>query len=111
MTIDSFVNNDLDLAAKIEPLEDLIDSLCTELKLHHVQRLKNGMCSFNTGFVFNDIMNDYERIADHCSNIAAAMIALESNSFDRHEYLESIKTLKSETYAKYFDEYAGKYIL
>lgn len=111
MATDAFINNDLQLSAKIEPLEELIDNLCGELKLNHVERLKNGECSFNTGFVFNDILNDYERIADHCSNIAVAMIALESDSFDRHQYLDSIKQLKSDTYAKYFDEYSRKYIL
>lgn len=111
MAIDAFINNDLVLAEKIEPLEELIDNLTGELKLHHVQRMKNGICSLNTGFVFNDLINDYERIADHCSNIAVAMIALEADSFDTHEYLESVKQLKSETYAKYFDLYSKKYVL
>ena len=111
MAIDAFLNNDLQLAEKIEPLEELIDNLCDELKLHHVQRLKNGVCSLNSSFVFNDIMNSYERIADHCSNIAVAMIALESDSFDTHEYLDSIKRLKSETYAKYFESYSRKYMI
>jgi phosphate:Na+ symporter len=101
----------LELAAKIEPLEELIDNLCGELKLHHVKRLKNGKCSLNTGFVFHDILNNYERIADHCSNIAVAMIALESDSFDPHEYLDSVKRLKSETYDMYFKEFSRKYII
>lgn len=109
--IEAFINNDLQLSSKVEPLEELIDNLCGELKLHHVERLKTGVCSFNTGFVFNDILNDYERIADHCSNIAVTMIALESDSFDTHKYLDSIKRLKSETYAKYFDEYSRKYVI
>lgn len=111
MAIDAFINNDLQLAERIEPLEELIDSLCDELKLHHVQRLKNGSCSLNSGFVFNDILNNYERIADHCSNIAVAMIALESDNFDAHEYLDSVKRLKSETYAKYFEAYSKKYVI
>jgi len=111
MAIDAFINNDLQLAEKIEPLEELIDNLCGELKLHHVKRLKNGLCSLNSGFVFNDILNDYERVADHCSNIAVAMIALESDSFDTHEYLDSVKRLKSETYAKYFEKYSKKYLI
>ena len=111
IAIDAFVNNDLQLAEKVEPLEELIDNLCGELKLHHVQRLKNGVCSFNSGFVLNDILNDYERIADHCSNIAVSMIALESDSFDTHKYIDSMKQLKSETYAKYFDEYSRKYVI
>lgn len=111
MAINAFINNDLRLAERIEPLEELIDYLCGELKLHHVQRLKNGTCSLNSGFVFNDILNNYERIADHCSNIAVAMIALESDSFDAHEYLDSLKRLKSETYEKYFEEYSRKYMI
>jgi len=111
MAVDAFVNNDLHLAEKIEPLEELIDNLCGELKLHHVKRLKNGLCSLSSGFVFNDILNDYERTADHCSNIAVAMIALESDSFDTHEYLDSVKRLKSETYEKYFEAYSKKYMI
>ncbi len=101
----------MQLAEQIEPLEELVDNLCGELKLHHVQRLKNGICSLNSGFVFNDILNNFERIADHCSNIAVAMIALESDSFDAHEYLDSVKRLKSETYAKYFEVYSKKYVI
>jgi phosphate:Na+ symporter len=111
MAIDAFLKNDLQLSAKVEPLEELIDNLCGELKLHHVQRLKNNICSLNTGFVFNDILNNYERIADHCSNIAVAMIALESDTFDTHEYLDSVKRLKNETYAKYFESYSKKYMI
>jgi phosphate:Na+ symporter len=108
---DAFFNNDLQLAEKIEPLEELIDNLCGELKLHHVQRLKNSVCSPLSRFVFNDILNDYERIADHCSNIAVAMISLESESFDTHKYLDSVKQLKSDTYAKYFEAYSRKYVI
>jgi len=108
---DAFLNNDLELAEKVEPLEELIDNLCGELKLHHVQRLKSGICSILSGFVFNDILNDYERIADHCSNIAVTMIALESDSFDTHAYLDSVKRLKNETYAKYFEDYSRKYAI
>lgn len=111
MAIDAFLNVDLQLSEKVEPLEELIDDLCGELKLHHVQRLKNSLCSLNSSFVFNDILNNYERIADHCSNIAVAMIAIESDSFDTHEYLDSVKRLKSETYAKYFEAYSQKYII
>ena len=111
MATDSFLNNDLELAAKIEPLEELIDNLCGELKLHHVQRLKSSICSISSSFVFNDILNDYERIADHCSNIAVAMIALESDSFDVHAYLDSVKRLETETYAKYFETFSRKYVI
>lgn len=109
--VEAFLNNDLQMAERVEPLEELIDNISGELKLHHVQRLRNGQCSLNYGFVFNDIVNECERTADHCSNIALAMIALESETFDTHEYVDSVKKLKSETYAKYFEEYSKKYLI
>ena len=107
--IRSFVNNDLQLAARVEPLEELIDNLCDEMKLHHVDRLQKGLCTLGQGFVFNDLLTNYERVADHCSNIAVAMIELESDSFDTHEYLNSLKELKSDMYERYYEEYRRIY--
>ena len=111
VTIRAFVNNDLQLAARVEPLEELIDNLCDEMKLHHVDRLQKGLCTLVQGFVFNDLLTNYERVADHCSNIAVAMIELESDSFDTHEYLSSIKEMKSETFERYYEEYSRIYQL
>ena len=107
--IRSFVNNDLQLASRVEPLEELIDNLCDELKLHHVDRLQKGLCTLGQGFVFNDLLTNYERVADHCSNIAVALIELESDSFDTHEYLNSVKEMKSDTFACYYEEYSRIY--
>ena len=107
--IRSFVNNDLQLAARVEPLEELIDNLCDEMKLHHIDRLQKGICTLNHGFVFNDLLTNLERISDHCSNIAVAMIELESDSFDTHEYLNSVKEMKSDTFARYYEEYSRIY--
>ncbi len=109
--IRAFVNNDLQLAARVEPLEELIDNLCDEMKLHHVDRLQKGLCTLVQGFVFNDLLTNYERVADHCSNIAVAMIELESDSFDTHEYLSSIKDMKSDTFERYYEEYSRIYQL
>ena len=109
IAIRAFVYNDLELAARVEPLEELIDSLCDEMKLHHVDRLQHGICTLAQGFVFNDLMTNFERVADHCSNIAVAIIELESDSFDTHEYLNSIKKIKSSSYDRYFEEYRKKY--
>ena len=109
--IRSFVNNDLQLAARVEPLEELIDNLCDEMKLHHVDRLQKGLCTLGQGFVFNDLLTNYERVADHCSNIAVALIELESDSFDTHEYLNSLKELKSDMYERYYEEYRRIYQL
>ncbi|MGN0985074.1 MAG: Na/Pi cotransporter family protein [Candidatus Enterenecus sp.] len=109
ITVDAFVENDVEQAAKVEPLEDLIDDLCDELKLHHVDRLQKGKCTLSQGFVFNDLLTNYERVSDHCSNIAVAMIELESDAFDTHEYVNSLKQLKLESFARYFEEFREKY--
>lgn len=111
MTIAGFVGGDLDKATCIEPLEELIDNLCDEMKLHHVDRLQKGQCTIQVGFVFNDLLTNYERIADHCSNIAVAMIELESDSFDTHEYIKSLKDMRSKVFAEHYDEYAKKFTI
>ena len=111
ITVNAFIRNDLSLASRVEPLEELIDDLCDELKLHHVDRLQKGHCTLLNGFLFNDLLTNYERVADHCSNIAVAMIELESDSFDTHEYLSSIKEMKSDTYECYYEEYSQQYHL
>ena len=111
ITVNAFIRNDLSLASRVEPLEELIDDLCDELKLHHVDRLQKGHCTLLNGFLFNDLLTNYERVADHCSNIAVAMIELESDSFDTHEYLSSIKEMKSDTYERYYEEYSQQYHL
>jgi phosphate:Na+ symporter len=109
--MNAFVNNDLDMAYRIEPLEELIDNLCDEMKLHHIDRLQKGLCKLDQGFVFNDLITNYERIADHCSNIAVAMIELESSSFDTHEYLISLKEVRSHSFDQYYAEYSQRFAL
>ena len=95
--IDAFITNDLESAYRVEPLEELIDNLCDEMKLHHIDRLQKGICTLNHGFVFNDLLTNLERISDHCSNIAVALIELESDSFDTHEYINSLIEVRSRT--------------
>lgn len=107
----AFTTGDLDLAYRVEPLEECIDGLCDEVKMHHIQRVQGGNCTLNQGFVFNDLLTNYERIADHCSNIAVAMIELEADSFDTHEYLESLKNARTEGFNRYFEEYRVKFAL
>lgn len=111
LAITAFQNNDIPQTSRVEPLEEVIDYLCEECKFHHVDRLRAGECSFDSGFVFNDILTSYERIADHCSNIAVAMVAIESDSFDTHAYLRSVKRLKLQSFAEYFEAYSNKYHL
>lgn len=107
----SFIDNDVQLANRVEPLEEIIDGICDEMKSHHVDRLQQGTCTLLQGFVFNDLLTNYERVADHCSNIAVAIIELESDSFDTHEYLHSVKEMKDAAFARYYDEYQQKYAL
>lgn len=109
LTVNSFVDEDLDTAAKVEPLRELIGILCNDLKLRHIKRLRNGQCDLNTGFAFNDLLTNYERIAAHCSNIAVAILELDSSNFDIHEYTKSVRKLKDETYLTAFEEYEKKY--
>ena len=109
VSIDAFVGNDDALASRVEPLEEIIDGLCDEMKSHHVERLQQGICTLGQGFVFNDLLTNYERVADHCSNIAVAIIELESDSFDTHEYLNSVKEMKDSSFARYYDEYKQRF--
>ena len=111
IAVGAFVENDPQRAARVEPLEEIIDGLCDEMKSHHVDRLQSGSCTLNQWFVFNDLLTNYERVADHCSNIAVAIIELESDSFDTHEYLNSVRAMKSSSFARYYEEYKQEYHL
>jgi len=111
IAVSASVDNDPQRAARVEPLEEIIDGLCDEMKSHHVDRLQSGACTLNQGFVFNDLLTNYERVADHCSNIAVAIIELESDSFDTHEYLSSVRAMKSHSFAQYFEEYKQQFHL
>ena len=101
----------VETAYRVEPLEEVVDDLCDEMKLHHVDRLQKGVCRLDQGFVFNDLLTNYERVADHCSNLAVAMIELESASFDTHEYISSLKALRSHDFDRYYEEYTARFAL
>ena len=109
LTVYAFCEDNLESAVKVEPLRELIAILCDELKLRHITRLRNGECKLKQGFAFNDLLNNLERIAAHCSNIAVAMIELEAEEFDTHEYLRSVKGLKNANYSEQFEFYENKY--
>ena len=109
LTVDAFCEDDLEMAAKIEPLRELIGIFCTDLQTRHVTRLREGKCEFRQGFAFNDLLTNLERIAAHCSNVAVAMIETETSEFDTHEYLKSVRHMKDDAYLECFDSYARKY--
>ena len=109
MTVTAFLDRDLELAGRVEPLESFIDDLCDRMKMNHVERLQKGVCTINQGFVFNDIVTNCERVSDHCSNIAVAMIELKSDVFQTHEYLNTLKQTDSERFRIAYEEYAERF--
>ena len=109
LTVNAFCENDLETSVKVEPLRELISVMCDELKLRHIARLKDGDCKLKQSFVFNDLLNNLERIAAHCSNVAVAMIELEAEEFDTNEYFRSVKGLKNANYSRQLEIYENKY--
>ena len=109
LATDAFVSGDRNTARRVEPLEEVIDGLCDELKLRHVRRLQEGTCTLNQGFVFNDLITNYERVADHCSNIAVAIIEMEEDNLDAHQYINNLRESKSPAFQRCEEEYAAKY--
>lgn len=110
MTVTAYERNDTDLAARVEPLEEVIDQLIAKMKDQHIRRLQQGACTIEKGFIFSDILNNCERISDHCSNIAVAVIEVEHDSFDAHRYLQGVKYGNHELNL-IFQEYAAKYAM
>ena len=105
LSISAFEENDMEKAYLVEPLEERIDDLCDKVKMHHVDRLQQGICSMTESFVFNDLLTDCERMSDHCSNIAIAMIEFQSGSFDAH----SVKARHDHDFDRHYEEYRKKY--
>lgn len=110
LATESFTKNDISTAKRVEPLEEVIDNLCDEVKIRHVKRIQAGECTLDHGFAFNDLLTNFERIADHCSNIAVAIIELNHNLFDTHEYLNNLKN-NSNRFNKYYTEYCEHFKL
>ena len=111
LAISSFVSGDLKTARRVEPLEELIDSLCDEMKLRHVDRLQKKICTLDQGFVFNDIITNYERVGDHCSNIAVIMLELRSHAEGAHDYLLELEKSRDGEFDRSFREFAEKYTI
>ena len=111
MSINAFVNNDVNLAKNVEPLEDVIDQLRSDLKTRHIERLRNGKCTIELGFILQDLLTNFERVSDHCSNIAVYLIQISDNSMDTHEYMNELKKLDRSEFMDEFNDYKNKYIL
>ena len=109
ITVESFINDDADLAAKVEPLEQVIDKLRDKLKARHIERLQRGECTVQLGFVFSDLLTNYERVSDHCSNVAVYTLQLHSENLDAHKYLRNVKARAVEEYVNEYNMYENKY--
>lgn len=109
ITVQCFRNRDLSTAHSVEPLEQVIDDLVRKIKTRHILRLKEGSCSIEYGFVLEDLLTGYERIADHCSNVAVAMIEVAEGSFDTHQYLTDVKSGGNDEFDRSFDSFRDRY--
>lgn len=110
MSYNAFIKNDVELARNIEPLEQVIDVIKDKLRNGHINRLKNGECSIEAGFVWADLLTNLERTSDHCSNIAVCIIDAAENNMNIHESLREMKSDSSEYKEKYAN-YSEKYLI
>ncbi|HZK41523.1 MAG TPA: Na/Pi cotransporter family protein [Clostridia bacterium] len=108
-TVEAFIKEDLELATHVEPLEEVVDELTDELQARHVQRLQDGRCTLELGFVLMDVLTSMERIADHCSNIAVSMIELSHDSLDQHAFLQGFR--KEHLFTVMYDQFKADYSL
>lgn len=109
ITIDAFENGDVDKALTVDPLEEIINYLCDTLKARHIDRVSRQECTLENGFVFNDLLIDYERIADHCANVAVDVMESNDDSLHGHEYHESKEYKNTESYKEHLAAFEKKY--
>ena len=113
-TTDAFRKGDLHLASKVEPLEAVVNELVRAIKARHIARLQAGSCSIEYGFVLDDLLTNYERVCDHCSNVAVAQIEVAQDSFDTHAYLNDLRhgndTKESEEFHRRLERYRERYL-
>lgn len=106
-----FQEEDIQLARMIEPLEEVIDYLNTELKKRHIKRLRKGKCTIEMGFILSDVTTSYERVSDHCSNIAVSLLEISEDEFDTHEYLDMLKASDNPEFLENVKRFQKRYVL
>ncbi len=111
LAVDAFVLGDIRTAAQVEPLEEVIDMLRTDIKANHVERLRTGVCTIELGFVLGDLLHNLERVGDHCSNIAASVIEMESTGrVDTHQMIRELRSgAAGEQFEQLYQQYVLKY--
>ncbi len=110
LSLKAYETNDVKLAKQVEPLEEVVDTLKEQLRMRHILRLQNGTCTIELGFVWADLLNNLERVADHCSNIAGRVIENANHTIELHAYMENVK-LGDRKFAQMYSDYAKKYAL
>ncbi|MDD6331718.1 MAG: Na/Pi cotransporter family protein [Clostridium sp.] len=106
-----FETEDVVLAKEVEPMEEVVDGLNDEIKKRHVKRLRKGKCTIELGFVLSDITTNFERVADHCSNIAISLIQIPDDAYASHEYVENLEKGEDSQYHEALIKYTEKYML
>ena len=106
-----FQEEDLKLALQVEPLEEVIDHLNAEIKKRHIKRLRKGKCTIEMGFILSDISTNYERVSDHCSNIALCLLQLNEDNFDTHMYQENISASDNKDFNEEYKRLRAHYQL
>ncbi len=110
ISIDSFMTGDSETAYRVEPLEQVIDMICRRMREKHTARLQKGKCTIGNGYVFNDLISDFERVSDHCSNIAIVQVELEDNALDVHEMSGALKQAHEHQFDLYYSEFEERYL-
>ena len=105
----AFSENKPEIALEVEPLEQVIDGLLKKIKSRHISRLTDGNCTIELGFILSDLITNYERVSDHCSNIAVCVIRISDSMFDIHQYLNDYKTTDNPEFREKYKSYKVKY--
>ena len=111
LAVSSMLTGNIDIAKEVEPLEQVIDRLKRKIKSGHISRLQKGECTMELGFILSDLLTNYERISDHCSNIAVNLIEIANDDFEAHQYFKTIKNHNDEAFDAKYEEYKQKYTL
>lgn len=110
-SVRAFIGNNRDLAMTVEPLEEVVDQLNKDVKKRHIKRLQNGTCTIELGLLLSDIATNYERVSDHCSNLAVYMIQIEDVEFEAHEYVNNLKNETKQQFDRMMEDYKRQYVL
>ena len=111
ITTKSFIHDNIEIASLVEPLEQVIDALRAQIQARHIVRVQKGDCTVELGFILSDLLNNYERVSDHCSNIAVYTVQLQFKKLDAHKYLRAIKTGDNAEFVSHLAEYEKKFVL